>query len=147
VWQKTKCVTTGEFVVIGTQPAGNGPACPRPARKGDQGLQYAGSAFVTLSGTQTDAFWRDMERLRCRAPAVPVPRPQRVSWVAPDVRVRARYLKGGEKLRHAPLVQLLDPVIRRQSSRCLVGVLLSKTRKKSVCPTPAETGLPYGAMT
>jgi DNA ligase D-like protein (predicted ligase) len=105
-WLKSKCVATAEFVVIGTQPPRNGPACALLAREGAEGLEYAGSAFVTLSGGERDAFWRDMERLRRLSPAVPMPS-RSAAWVEPRLRVRARYLKGSDKLRHATLVGLV----------------------------------------
>jgi DNA ligase D-like protein (predicted ligase) len=105
-WRKSKCVATAEFVVIGTQPPQNGPACALLAREGAEGLEYAGSAFVTLSEGERDAFWRDMERLRRLSPAVPMAG-RSAAWVEPRVRVRARFLKGSDKLRHASLVGLV----------------------------------------
>ena len=106
-WLKSKCVTTAEFVVIGTQPPQNGPACALLAREGVDGLEYVGSAFVTLSDRDREAFWRDMDRLRRGGPAVPMAARSGASWVEPRVRVRARFLKGSDKLRHASLVALL----------------------------------------
>jgi hypothetical protein len=49
-------MTEGDFVVIGTErnPGGH----PSPGGAGDEnGLSYAGSAFVTLGGPARDAFW------------------------------------------------------------------------------------------
>ena len=92
--------------VIGTQPPQNGPACALQAREGAEGLEYAGSAFVTLSKGGREAFWRDMERLRRLSPVVPMAG-RSAAWVEPRVRVRARYLKGSDKLRHASLVGIV----------------------------------------
>jgi bifunctional non-homologous end joining protein LigD len=107
-WLKSKCVATAEFIVIGTQPAQNGPACALLAREAPEGLSYAGSAFVTLSGTERELFWRQMERLRRSTPSLPISRTPSATWVEPRVRVRARFLKGSDKLRHATLVGLLS---------------------------------------
>jgi hypothetical protein len=58
-----------------------------------------------------------MERLRRVSPAVPMPIRSAASWVEPGVRVRARFLKGSNKLRHASLVGLVgDGVLARASS-------------------------------
>jgi bifunctional non-homologous end joining protein LigD len=107
-WLKVKCVARGEFIVIGAQPRDQGPPCALLARETEQGLEYAGSAFVTLAGAERDKFWRQMERLRAPQPAVPMSKLSKASWVRPELRVRAKYLKGSDKLRHASLLGLLN---------------------------------------
>ena len=105
-WLKIKCVARGEFVVIGAQPGDRGPPCALLARETEQGRQYAGSAFVTLSGQERESFWRQMERLRTPQLAVPMSN-MKASWVRPELRVCAKFLKGSDKLRHATLTTVL----------------------------------------
>jgi bifunctional non-homologous end joining protein LigD len=63
---------------------------------------------VTLSGGERELFWRQMERLRRPTSSLPVSRSPSATWVEPRVRVKARFLKGSNKLRHATLVGLVD---------------------------------------
>lgn len=48
-----------------------------------------------------------MERLKAPRPRIGLPRQLDAAWVEPSLRVRARYLKGSDKLRHAALTALL----------------------------------------
>lgn len=105
VWLKAKTFTEGEFVVIGHDRADNGPALALLARETESGLEYTGSAFVTLRSDDRERFWRRMETLATDRPAIPLDRAG--SWVKPRVRVKVRHLSGGDKLRHATLVEVL----------------------------------------
>ena len=67
---------------------------------------YAGSAMVTLSGGQRERFWRTMERDAVPVSVLPMSKATG-RWVKPSMRVRARYLKGSDKLRHATLTELV----------------------------------------
>ena len=64
VWLKTKCMTEGEFVVVGM--AANPGAAPVAllARETKEGLVYAGAAMVTLPQPARDAFWRTTEQMK-----------------------------------------------------------------------------------
>jgi bifunctional non-homologous end joining protein LigD len=106
-WLKIKCVARGEFVVIGAQPGDQGPPCALLARETEGGLEYAGSAFVTLSAVEREKFWNQMDRLRTPRPPVTMSKLSKASWVRPELRVRAKYLKGSDKLRHATLIGLV----------------------------------------
>jgi DNA ligase D-like protein (predicted ligase) len=105
-WLKVKCFAEDEFTVIGFETAQGGPPAALLAREADEGLSYAGAAMVTLSGPQRERFWRTVERTRTNRAAVPV-RHNRGQWVTPGMRVRARYLRGSDKLRHATLLEIL----------------------------------------
>jgi bifunctional non-homologous end joining protein LigD len=106
-WQKTKALAREEFVVVGTEPGDKGPPFALLARETEEGLQYAGSAFVTLGGDERETFWSEVERLRARRPSVSMPRRPRTTWIEPHLRVNAAYLKGSDKLRHARLTGLV----------------------------------------
>jgi ATP-dependent DNA ligase len=82
-----------EFVVVGVQPGDGGPPFALLAREGGElareggdGLEYAGSAFVTLSDDQRDLFWKDMDRLRVPRPALAMSKRPKTTWVKPSVR-------------------------------------------------------------
>jgi ATP-dependent DNA ligase len=105
-WLKIKCFAEDLFTVIGFE-TGTGTA-PNAllAREGPDGLSYAGSAMVTLAGAQRERFWRTMERDAVPTPMLPMSKAT-AKWVKPSMRVRARYLKGSDKLRHATLTELV----------------------------------------
>lgn len=105
-WLKTKCMTEGVFALIGVDTSTKGPANALLAREVDGVLEYAGSAFVTLATRDRDRFWTATERLECDRPAVTMPKGSKARWCAPELRVRARYLRGSDKLRHASLAGL-----------------------------------------
>jgi DNA ligase D-like protein (predicted ligase) len=105
-WRKTKCLTEGDFVVIGAAPNPKGPPFALLAREVDGELVYAGSAFVTLDGRSGDAFWRSVEALAIPTAPIAGLKRQKVTWCKPTMRVRARHLRGEEPLRHAALIEL-----------------------------------------
>jgi DNA ligase D-like protein (predicted ligase) len=106
-WLKVKCFAEDEFTVIGFETAQGAPPAALLAREAEGELSYAGSAMVTLSGPQRERFWRTVEGTRISRAAVPV-RHDRGQWVTPGMRVRARYLRGSDKLRHATLMEIVS---------------------------------------
>jgi len=70
-WLKTKCFTESTFVVIGTaRERKTGAPLASLARANGQGLVYANSAFITLSGNEREEFWSRLETIkvgRCAA--------------------------------------------------------------------------------
>jgi DNA ligase D-like protein (predicted ligase) len=108
-WLKVKCFDEAEFVVIGTARGDRAPSALL-ARETPVGLEYAGSAMVTLADPDREAFWRLHEQLKVdRAPVLMEPRKD-TSWLRPEMRVRARFLKGEEMLRHATVKVLLPGI-------------------------------------
>jgi bifunctional non-homologous end joining protein LigD len=109
-WRKTKCMTESEFAEIGAEPNPGDAPFAQLAREKAEGLVYAGSAFVTLSDTARERFWTDIDKLAIRRPVVPRLRREnrKATWCGPEMKVRARHLKGGgEMLRHGTLIALL----------------------------------------
>lgn len=104
-WLKCKAYAEDDFVVVGFEQT-KGPACALLARETEQGLEYAGSAFVTLGGDERERFWRRMDQLSIERPAVAIVRRKRARWVSPGLRVRAKFLRGEEQLRHATLCKI-----------------------------------------
>jgi bifunctional non-homologous end joining protein LigD len=105
-WLKVKCFGSGEFVVIGTSKGDRAPVALL-ARETDRGLEYAGAAMVTLADPERDLFWRWNEQLKTPRPAVPMEPRKETSWLRPEMRVRAQYLRGEEMLRHATVQALV----------------------------------------
>ena len=109
-WLKVKTFTEDEFVVIGVEKGSGGPSCALLAREGPDGLTYAGSAFVTLSDADRERFWREVERLGRDRPVVEV-RSKSAAWLNAEMHVRARFLRGEGKLRHASLIGLTPTAV------------------------------------
>jgi DNA ligase D-like protein (predicted ligase) len=105
-WLKIKCFAEDLFTVIGIETGTGTAPTALLAREGPDGLFYAGSAMVTLAGPQRERFWRTMERDTVPAPVIAMSKAAG-RWVKPSMRVRARYLKGSDKLRHATLTELV----------------------------------------
>ncbi len=110
-WLKVKCFAEGEFVVIGVERSAGRPPTALLAREEDGELAYAGGAMVTLAEPYRDRFWRGVERLNSPAPPVAGLTQSDAQWLRPEMRVRARYLKGSDKLRHATLKVILDEAV------------------------------------
>lgn len=106
-WLKTKCTTETEFTVIGADCAAGKWSFALLARKVDGGLEYAGSALITLRDRERERFWKAIDRLGCDAPAVPMSKGYEATRCHPALRVTARHLKGSDKLRHASLTKVL----------------------------------------
>jgi ATP-dependent DNA ligase len=105
-WLKIKCFAEGEFVVVGIE-RGDGAPTALVARQISGDLEYAGNAMVTLAEPERELFWTEMEHLKRDAPALPMRKRSGVQWVTPAVRLRVRYLKGSDKLRHATVRRLV----------------------------------------
>jgi hypothetical protein len=73
------------------------------AKSNAQGLSYAGSAFIALSGIERNdlsARLRESKLERCPIPKLRFPDAQ---WVKPKLKARVRHLSGSGYLRHATL--------------------------------------------
>jgi bifunctional non-homologous end joining protein LigD len=114
-WLKTKCYDEGEFVVIGAEHEPGKPAFALLARETDEGLAYAGSAFMTLGGEDRDRFWTMVE-LHGRSKPVIRMEKRKAGRVDPVLRVRVQHLKGGGKLRHASVGKTYED--RRHHRNC-----------------------------
>jgi len=106
-WLKTKAMVESEFVVVGVEPNPGGPPFALLARQTETGLIYAGSAFVTLPQDERDRFWTATEAMKVSRPVLHEIRRRDVSFLRPELRVRAKHLRGGKMLRHASLSKLL----------------------------------------
>jgi bifunctional non-homologous end joining protein LigD len=103
-WLKTKCFAESSFVIIGTARDRKTKApLALLARADAQGLAYAGSAFIALSGVERNELSARLQRNkleRCPIPKLRIPDAQ---WVQPQLMARVRHLAGSKYLRHGTL--------------------------------------------
>ena len=100
-WLKVKCYDEGQFIVLGAEHEPGKPAFALLARETPTGLEYAGSAFVTLAGLERDRFWNEIERLSQARPDLKVVGHKKARWVCPEMRVHVQHLRCAGMLRHA----------------------------------------------
>jgi DNA ligase D-like protein (predicted ligase) len=103
-WLKTKCFAESSFVIIGTARDRKTKApLALLARADTQGLTYAGSAFIALSGAERNELRVRLQTSkleRCPIPKLRIPDAQ---WVHPQLMARVRHLAGSKYLRHGTL--------------------------------------------
>ena len=66
-----------------------------------------GSAFVSLPKDERDRFWSATEVLKVAKPALQDTRKRDVTYLKPELRVKAKHLRGTGMLRHASLSKML----------------------------------------
>lgn len=101
-WLKTKCFNESVFVVVGTD-RDRQTGAPRAllAHPNSEGLNYAGAAFIALSGETRTKFFTEVERLTTSWAAFKSSRLVDVKWCQPKLTVRVKHLAGSKTLRHA----------------------------------------------
>jgi hypothetical protein len=62
---------------------------------------------VTLAAPHREAFWTRAEGLKIKKPVCPEIPPNKASFVRPEMRVRAKHLRGEGMLRHASLAAIV----------------------------------------
>jgi bifunctional non-homologous end joining protein LigD len=101
-WLKTKCFTEGSFVIIGTARDRKTKApLALLAQRGAQGLRYAGSAFIALSGNERAELSAQLKASKLQSSPIPKLRFPDAEWVKPQLMARVRHLSGSGYLRHA----------------------------------------------
>lgn len=88
------------------------------AREALHGVEDAGGAMVTLNANERDRFWAAIEGQRRSTPPVAIEKRKAAQWITPLLRAKVRHLGGEEKVRHATMMELLQPLnpCRRFSS-------------------------------
>jgi bifunctional non-homologous end joining protein LigD len=106
-WLKTKCFAESSFVIIGTaQDRKTKAPLALLARAEKQGLSYAGSAFIALSGNDRAELSARLHRSKIERCPLAKFRFPNAQWVKPLV-ARVRYLAGAKYLRHATVRDLI----------------------------------------
>jgi bifunctional non-homologous end joining protein LigD len=128
-WLKVKTFAEDDFEVIGTSKGDRAPVALL-AREEEGALTYAGGAMITLPQPERDRFWEAIDRIRTSKPPIPMEPRKETGWVKPGLRVRAKFLRGEEMLRHATVSALVE-----------LPSAAPKTRS-SITPRTAEPPLP-----
>jgi bifunctional non-homologous end joining protein LigD len=109
-WLKTKCFTESSFFIIGTARDRRTKApLALLARADAQGLTYAGSAFIALSGAERNELSARLQASkveRCLIPKLRIPDAQ---WVKPQLKARVRHLSGSSYVRHGTVRGMVGP--------------------------------------
>ena len=101
-WLKTKCFTESTFVVVGTdRDRKTGALRALLAHDDGSGLNYAGAAFIALSGVERAEFLAELERLTTSWAVFKSSRQTDAKWCQPRLTVRVKHLAGAKTLRHA----------------------------------------------
>nr|WP_075218160.1 non-homologous end-joining DNA ligase [Mongoliimonas terrestris] len=108
LWLKAKCFAVSTFDLIGVETTPSGGLTALLANEGEPGepAQFAGRAVVSLDAADESRFKRAVDRLVARRPVSGLKPSTRARWVKPGLKVRVRYLRGEESLRHASLIGL-----------------------------------------
>lgn len=105
-WLKIKAYTTGEYIVIGYErKKGVAPSL----LLADEGLRYVGRAIPAIGDKMRDDLWQALAFLETDRWASDVGINKGASPVTPALKVRAKHLRGEEKLRHATVTEILTP--------------------------------------
>jgi ATP-dependent DNA ligase len=101
-WLKTKCFTESELVIIGTdRDRKTGALRALLARADQDGLAYAGAAFIALNRSDREGLQSKLERITLKHSPIPKLRLRDATWVEPKLVARVRSLAGAKYLRHA----------------------------------------------
>jgi DNA ligase D-like protein (predicted ligase) len=101
-WLKTKCFAESSFLIIGTARDRKTKApLALLARADEQGLTYAGSAFIALPGAERAELSARLQTSTVECSPIPKLRFPDAQWVKPQFMARVRYLSGTSYLRHA----------------------------------------------
>jgi hypothetical protein len=71
------------------------------ARRGENGLRFAGGAFLALKAPHREALHRQIARLGTDRSPIPALRKRDARWLKPELVVGVRHLRGSGGLRHA----------------------------------------------
>jgi ATP-dependent DNA ligase len=103
-WLKTKCFTESSLLIIGTARDRKTKApLALLARADAQGLAYAGSAFIALTGADRNELSARLQASKVEHCPIPKLRFSDAHWVKPQVMALVRHLAGAKNLRHATL--------------------------------------------
>ena len=100
-WLKTKCFTESSLLIIGTARDHKTKASLALLAKAHaEGLTYAGSAFITLSGIERAELSARLQMSKLERCPIPKLRFPDAQWVKPQLKARVRHLSGTSYIRH-----------------------------------------------
>ena len=113
-WLKTKCVTTGDFVIIGYQPGSGAVRTPlanlKIATFDGERLRYAGAVGTGFSEAVAAALRKRLDGISTTRCPVAELKAAGAVWVSPDLRARVAYrgVTTAGELRHASFKGLAE---------------------------------------
>lgn len=109
-WLKVKTYIEGEFVVIGYERKRGAAPSLLLAEETDANLRYVGRAIPAIPQAKRDELWQALEFLHAGSFATPIGAGNKTAVpVQPILKVKAKHLRGEEKLRHATVTEILGP--------------------------------------
>jgi len=107
-WRKIKAWTESRFVLVGTElDSRSGAPIAILAREDEGALRYAGGAFFALKGPVRERLRARIERLSTDRPTLAALKRRDARWLAPEVTVIVRHLKGSGIVRHATVKEVV----------------------------------------
>jgi bifunctional non-homologous end joining protein LigD len=100
-------VVESELILLGTDYDNEGKPIAYLGREAEGALQFAGTAFLTLTGEARNGLQERIARLPTAKAPIKVPKVRTPEWIKPELLVRVRHLKGGDTLRHASIQGLV----------------------------------------
>src|SRR5215216_3626168 len=87
-WLKTKNVVVSELILLGTDYDNEGKPIAYLGREANGQLQFAGTAFLTLSGEPRTELQARVEKLAVDKAVIRLPKVRKPQWVKPQLWVR-----------------------------------------------------------
>jgi bifunctional non-homologous end joining protein LigD len=101
-------VVESELILLGTDYDNDGKPIAYLGKETNGELIFAGTAFLTLSGTARDDLQALIEKLVTERPPVPQRVWRQSQWLKPELRVRVKHLQGGDTLMYATVKAILS---------------------------------------
>jgi bifunctional non-homologous end joining protein LigD len=98
---------TRELILLGTDYDNEGKPIAYLGRQSGGTLQFAGTAFLTITGPARRELQDRIERLSIARAPVRLRQACKPQWVKPELQVRVRHLAGGDTLRYASVQGLV----------------------------------------
>jgi bifunctional non-homologous end joining protein LigD len=85
-----------ELILLGTDYDNEGKPIAYLGKETEGQLQFAGTAYLTLSGKPRAELQERIEKLVATRAVIRLPKSRRPLWIRPELFVRVRHLAGGD---------------------------------------------------
>ena len=101
--------TESALILIGTElDKRSGAAVALLARQDEDGLRFAGGAFLALKAPHREALRQRIARLGTDRSPIPALRKRDARWLKPELVVGVQHLRGSGGLRHATVQSVAE---------------------------------------
>ena len=97
-----------ELILLGTDYDNEGKPIAYLGKEAEGRLQFAGTAYLTLSGKPRTELQERIAKIVAKNPVTRLPKSRQPLWIRPELLVRVRHLAGGDTLRHASIQGLVN---------------------------------------